>query len=126
MPPQKKALSPAKRAKADKQNARLREKRAASLAASGGAKSGKKKRKMADLADEEMPASGGGSSNTQTRFHLLFEAKNNVARLEAAQKLALAEEAAAFYKRRPLGDTERPLGLHSAYVEYLERADAFN
>jgi hypothetical protein len=83
MPPPIKALSPAKRAKAGKRNARLREKRAADLAASGGAKSGKKQRKMTDLAEEEMPASGGGSSNTQTRFHLLFEAKNNVVRLEA-------------------------------------------
>jgi hypothetical protein len=25
----------------------------------------------------------------------------------------------------PLSDTERPLGLHSAYVEYLEWDDAF-
>jgi hypothetical protein len=61
MPPPKKALSPASRAKADKRNARLREKRAANVAASGGAKSGKKQRKMSDLAEEEMPASGGGS-----------------------------------------------------------------
>jgi hypothetical protein len=33
-----------------------------------------------------------------------------------AQKLALAEEAAAFYRR--------PLGLHDAHVEYLEWSDA--
>ena len=65
MPPKKK-LSPAKRAKSDKRNARLREKRAADLAASGGAKSGKKKRKMTDLAEEEMPVSG-GESNDQVR-----------------------------------------------------------
>jgi hypothetical protein len=34
-----------------------------------------------------------------------------------AQKLTLAEETAAFYRRS--------LELHSAYVEYLEWADAF-
>jgi hypothetical protein len=34
-----------------------------------------------------------------------------------AQKLTLAEETAAFYMRS--------LELHSAYVEYLEWADAF-
>jgi hypothetical protein len=122
MPPQKKALSPAKRAKADIRNARLREKRAADVAASGGAKSGKKKRKMADLAEEEMPVSGGGSSlsasNTQNLRNstaALLEAQKNVTRLEA-QKLALAEEAATFYKRS--------LGLNDTYMEYLEWADA--
>jgi hypothetical protein len=55
MPPPIKALSSAKRAgtKADKRNARLRDRRAADLAVSGGAKSGKKQRKMTDLAEEE-------------------------------------------------------------------------
>jgi hypothetical protein len=40
MPPPKKALSPASRAKADKRNEREKTKRAADAAASGGAKSG--------------------------------------------------------------------------------------
>jgi hypothetical protein len=54
MPPPKKALSPVSRAKADKRNARLQEKRAADLAASGGAKSVKRKA----TTEDEMPASG--------------------------------------------------------------------
>jgi hypothetical protein len=58
MPPPKKALSPASRAKADKRNARVRAKRASDVAESGGAKSGKRKA----TTEEEMPASGGGSS----------------------------------------------------------------
>jgi hypothetical protein len=67
MPPPKKALSPVSRAKADKRNARLQEKRAATAAPSGGAKSGKKKRKMTDLTEEEeMPVSGGGSSSSSS------------------------------------------------------------
>ena len=65
-----------------------------------------------------MPASSGGSSSSasntpasRTRFELLLEAQKKVSHLEA-EKLALAEENATFY--------ERPLGLHDAYVEYLE------
>jgi hypothetical protein len=120
MPPPIKALSPAKRAKADKRNARLRDKRAADLAASGGAKSGKKQRKMTDLAEEEIPASSGGSSSSAsntpesgTRFELLCGMYEKG--LEA-EKLALAEEKATFYKR--------PLELDGAYVGYLDWADA--
>jgi hypothetical protein len=77
MPPPKKALSPAsRRAKADKRNARLQEKRAADVAESGGGpKSGKKKRKMTDLTEEEMPVSGGGSPCTWKRSGELFEAE---------------------------------------------------
>jgi hypothetical protein len=45
----KKPLSPGSRAKADKRNARLREKRAATAAASEGAKSGKKLKATADF-----------------------------------------------------------------------------
>jgi hypothetical protein len=56
MPPPKKALSPASRAKADKRNARLQEKITANVAASGGAKSGKKQKKMSDLSEEERGA----------------------------------------------------------------------
>jgi hypothetical protein len=36
-----------------------------------------------------------------------------------AEKLALAEEAATFYKRA-LGDNERALELQNTYMEYLE------
>jgi hypothetical protein len=54
VPPPKKELSPVSRAKADKRNAQLREKRAATAAPSGEAKSGKKKRKMTDLTEEEI------------------------------------------------------------------------
>ena len=118
MPPPKKALSPASRAKADKRNARLQEKRAADAAASGGAKSGKKKAKMTDLTEEEMPVSGGGSSCTWKRsgdlmFALLEEKQKG--HFEA-EKLALAEEAARFYKRG--------CELQNKYMEYLEWADA--
>jgi hypothetical protein len=115
MPPPKKALSPASRAKADKRNARLREKRTANVAASGGAKSGKKQRKMSDLAEEEMPASGGGSSSSAPEFEttekicfdLLLDKANNL----ESKKLGLAEEEAKFY--------ERPLGLQDPYVKLL-------
>ena len=118
MPPPKKALSPVSRVKADKRNARLQEKRAADAAASGGAKSGKKKAKMTDLTEEEMPVSGGGSSCTWKRsgelvFALLEEKQK--AHFEA-EKLALAEEAARFYKRG--------CELQNKYMEYLEWADA--
>jgi hypothetical protein len=40
-----------------------------------------------------------------------------------AEKLELAEEKVAFYKRA-LGDNERVVGLNHGYVEYLEWADA--
>ena len=118
MPPPKKALSPVSRVKAGKRNARLQEKRAATAAPSGGAKSGKKKRKMTDLTEEEMPVSGGGSSCTWKRsgelvFALLEEKQK--AHFEA-EKLALAEEAARFYKRG--------CELQNKYMEYLEWADA--
>jgi hypothetical protein len=92
------------------------------VAVSGGAKSGKKHKATTDFAEEEMPASSGGSSssasNTQNLRNstaALLEATKNVTRLEA-QKLELAEEAATFYRRS--------LGLHGAYVEYLEWSDA--
>jgi hypothetical protein len=109
MPPPKKELSPASRVKADKRNAQLREKRAADAAASGGAKSGKKKRKMTDLTEEEIPVSGGGSSCTWKRsgelmFALLEEKQKGHSE---AEKLALAEEAATFYKRRGCERTQR-------------------
>jgi hypothetical protein len=102
MPPPKKELSPASRAKADKRNARLRESRAATAAPSGEAKSGRKKRKMSDLTEEEMPASGGGSSCTWSKrsgelVFALLEEKQKVH--FAAEKLALAEEAATLYSR---------------------------
>ena len=118
MPPPKKQLSPVSRAKADKRNARLQEKRAADAAASGGAKSGKKKAKMTDLTEEEMPVSGGGSSCTWKRsgellFALLEEKQE---RHFEAGKLELAEEKSRGY--------ERPLGLQDAYVKFLEWSDA--
>ena len=125
MPPPKKALSPASRVKADRQNARLQEKRAATAAPSGGAKSGKKKAKMADLTEEETPVSGGGSSvsgggssctwkrSGDLMFALLEEKQKG--HFEA-EKLALAEEAARFYKRG--------CELQNKYMEYLEWADA--
>ena len=118
MPPPKKELSPVSRAKADKRNAREKTKRAADAAASGGAKSGKKKAKMTDLTEEEMPVSGGGSSCTWKRsgdlmFALLEEKQKG--HFEA-EKLALAEEAARFYKRG--------CELQNKYMEYLEWADA--
>ncbi len=59
MPPPKKALSPASRAKADKRNEREKTKRAAKAAASGGTTSGKKRKATPDLAEEEMTSSGG-------------------------------------------------------------------
>jgi hypothetical protein len=40
-----------------------------------------------------------------------------------AEEQALAEEAAAFYKRA-LGDNERAMELQNTYMEYLEWADA--
>ena len=125
MPPPKKALSPASRAKADKRNEREKTKRAAIAAASGGAKSAKKKRKMADLTEEETPVSGGGSSvsgggssctwkrSGDLMFALLEEKQKG--HFEA-EKLALAEEAARFYKRG--------CELQNKYMEYLEWADA--
>jgi hypothetical protein len=116
MPPPKKVLSPASRAKADKRNARLQEKRAADVAESGGAKSGKKKRKMTESTEEEMPVSGGGSSCTWKRsgelMFALLEEKQEVH--FAAEKLALAEEAAAFYERG-CERTQRTLELQSRY-----------
>jgi hypothetical protein len=106
------SLSPAKRAKADKRNARLREKRAADLAAGGGAKSGKKQKKMTDLTEEEMPASGGGSSSSATNTQLLvaelLTSQTNLARLESKEQ-GLAEEAARFYE---------------GHVKLLERSNA--
>jgi hypothetical protein len=101
MPSPKKALSPVSRVKADKRNARLQEKRAATAAPSGEAKSGKKKRKMTDLTEEEIPVSGGRSSCTWKRSGELVFAlleKEQKAHFEAENNLALAEEAAAFYK----------------------------
>ena len=69
MPPPKKALSPASRAKADKRNEREKTKRAAIAAASGGRKSGKKRKATTDLTEEEeMPVSGGGSSSSAPEF----------------------------------------------------------
>jgi hypothetical protein len=123
MPPPKKALGPASRAKADKRNARLQAKRTADVAESGGAKSGKKKRKMTDLTEEEMPVSGGGSwqRSGEPMFALLEEKQKG--RFEA-EELALAEEAATFYKRAlgvTLGDNERALELQNTYMEYLRR-----
>jgi len=125
MPPPKKVLSPASRAKADKRNARLQEKRAADAAASGGAKSGKKKAKMTDLTEEEMPVSGGGSSCTWKRsgelVFALLEEKQKV-HFEA-EKRALAEEAERFYKSC-CERTERMLELQSRYMKYLEWAES--
>jgi hypothetical protein len=99
--------------------------RAADVAESGGAKSGKKKRKMTDLAEEEMPVSGGGSSCTWKRsgelMFALLEEKQKVH--FAAEKLALAEEAATFYERG-CERTQRILELHSRYMKYLEWGDA--
>jgi hypothetical protein len=91
MPPPKKALSPASRAKAGKRNARLQAKRTANVAESGGAKSGKKKRKMTDLTEEEMPVSGGGSwkRGSELMFALLEEKQKG--HFEA-EKLALTED----------------------------------
>jgi hypothetical protein len=122
MPPPKKALSLASRAKADKRNARLQAKRTADAAESGGAKLGKKKRKMVDLTEEEMPVSGGGSwkRSGELMFALLEEKQEG--HFEA-EKLALAEEAETFYKRA-LGDNKRVLELQNTYMEFLEWADA--
>ena len=120
MPPPKKELSPVSRVKADKRNAQLREKRAATAAPSGEAKSGKKKRKMTDLTEEEIPVSGGGSSCTWKRsgelvFALLEEKQK--AHFEA-EKLALAEEAANFYKSG-CERVQRVLELQSRYMAGL-------
>jgi hypothetical protein len=67
------------------------------------------------LAEEEVPASGGGSSssasntqNLRNSTSALLEAQKNVTRLEA-QELALAEEAATFYRGLWLG-------LNNTYV----------
>jgi hypothetical protein len=110
MPPPKKALSPASRAKADKRNEREKTKRAAIAAASGGAKSGKKKRKMTDLTEEEeMPVSGGGSSSSAPVFCRVREGIWK-------SKYEMASCSAAFY--------ERPLGLQGSYVEFLQWCDA--
>ena len=112
MPPPKKVLSPASRAKADKRNARLQEKRAATAALSGGAKSGKKKRKMTDLTEEEeMPVSGGGSSSSAPEF-----CRDLLLGIWKSKELWIAEEKAGFY--------ERCLGLHDSYVKLLEWSDA--
>jgi hypothetical protein len=111
MPPPKKALSPASRAKADKRNARLQEKITANVAASGGAKSGKKQRKMTDLTEEEMPVSCGGSSSSAPEFcrDLLLD-------IWKSKELWIAEEKARFY--------ERCLGLQDSYVNFLQWNDA--
>ena len=111
MPPPKKELSPVSRVKADKRNAQLREKRAATAAPSGGAKSGKKKRKVTDLTEEEMPVSGGGSSSSAPEFcrGLLLDNWKS-------KELRIAEEKAKFY--------ERSLGLHDSYVKLLEWSKA--
>ena len=112
MPPPKKALSPVSRVKADKRNARLQEKRAATAAPSGAAKSGKKKRKMTDLTEEEeMPVSGGGSSSSAPEF-----CRDLLLGIWKAKELWIAEEKARFYKRC--------LGLQDAYVKQLEWSDA--
>jgi len=112
MPPPKKALSPVSRAKADKRNARLQEKRAATAAPSGAAKSGKKKRKMTDLTEEEeMPVSGGGSSSSAPEF-----CRDLLLGIWKSKELWIAEEEARFYKRC--------LGLQDSYVKQLEWSDA--
>jgi hypothetical protein len=125
MPPPKKALSPASRAKADKRNEREKTKRAATAAASGGAKSAKKKAKMTDLTEEKMPVSGGGSSCTWKRsgelVFALLEEKQKV-HFEA-EKRALAEEKSRGYERF-LERTERMLELQSRYMKYLEWAES--
>ena len=94
MPPPKKALRPASRAKADKRNERDKAARAAKAAASGGRKSGKKRKATTDLAEEEMPTSSGGSwkRSGELMFALLEEKQKG--HFEA-EKLALAEEAAS-------------------------------
>ena len=111
MPPPKKALSPASRAKADKRNEREKTKRAAIAAASGGRKSGKKRKATTDLTEEEeMPVSGGGSSSSAPAFCrglLLGNWKS--------KELWIAEEKARFY--------ERSLGLQDSYVKQLEWSD---
>jgi hypothetical protein len=112
MPPPKKELSPASRGKADKRNARLREKRAATAAPSGGAKSGKKKRKMTDLTEEEeMPVSGGGSSSSAPEF-----CRDLLLGSWKSKELWIAEEKARSYGRS--------LGLQDSYVKQLEWSDA--
>jgi hypothetical protein len=119
MPPPKKALSPVSGAKADKRNARLREKRTANAAPSGGAKSGKRKA-TTDFAEEGMPVAGGGSSSSAPEFEttkklcfdLLWDKVNNL----ESKELGLAAEEAKFY--------ERSLGLQDSYVKLLEWADA--
>ena len=76
---------------------------------------------MTDLTEEEMPVSGGGSSCTWKRsgelvFALLEEKQK--AHFEA-EKLALAEEAATFYKTG-CERVQRTLELQSRYTKYLE------
>jgi hypothetical protein len=97
-PPNKKALSPARLAKADKRNARLRENRAGTAAPSErGGEVGKEK-------EEEMPVSGGGSSSSAPEFEttekicfdLLLDKINN---WESKKLGLLAEEKARFYER---------------------------
>ena len=110
MPPPKKALSPASRAKADKRNEREKTKRAAIAAASGGRKSGKKRKATTDLTEEEeMPVSGGGSSSSAPVFCRVRESIWK-------SKYEMASWSAAFY--------ERSLGLQDSYVKQLEWSDA--
>ena len=96
MPPPKKALSPASRAKADKRNEREKTKRAAIAAASGGRKSGKKRKATTDLTEEEeMPVSGGGSSSSAPYQAVLLGIREG--------ELRIAEEKARFYERSATG-----------------------
>jgi hypothetical protein len=104
MPPPKKAFSPASRAKADKQNARLRENRAATAAPSGGAKSGKKKRKVTDLTEEKIcPYQAVDQvrprrSSKRPRSPALICSWTIQANNLESKKLGLAEEEAKFYE----------------------------
>jgi hypothetical protein len=75
---------------------------------------------MSELAEEEVPASGGGSSSSAPEFEtteriyfdLLLDRANNL----ESKKLGLAEEEAKFY--------EGPLELQGSHVKLLEWSDA--
>jgi hypothetical protein len=115
------------RAKADKRNERDKATRADKAAASGGtSKSGKKRKATTDLAEEEMPASSGGSSSPAPSwaettikkicFDLLLDRVNNL----ESKKLRLAEERAEFAERH-VKLWERSNAEKAKKIEVLEK-----
>jgi hypothetical protein len=125
MPASKKALSPTSRAKADKRNGRDKANRAAKAVASGGTKSGNERKATTDLAEEEMPASSGGSwkRSGELMWALVDEKQKGHPWPQRSWSGRKRKWRSTSYKRA-LGDTERALGLNNGYVEYLEWDDA--